>query len=229
MLKINRRFGGICDLHLQGRRINQTRNQRERKCHAETLHNIRACHLLSSWFLVCLILRPWRWRRHVPPKLLLISTDHRCENLTTNRTKEKKEDEFHLGFMAFSWLSCPFVLHKSLIKIDYSDWWVSCFLSVTPYKCRNIHVLTSCEADFLPLTIKDGQMWDWAFMLGFEGCGGRIFFCKDNSQSCFFPQFPVRLSPTCWGGRQVRAMWPILETLGGCCTCLAPLDCPCSA
>jgi hypothetical protein len=26
------------------------------------------CHLLSHWFLARLILQPWRWRRHVPPK-----------------------------------------------------------------------------------------------------------------------------------------------------------------
>jgi hypothetical protein len=28
----------------------------------------RASHLLSRWFLAWLILRPWRWRRHVLPK-----------------------------------------------------------------------------------------------------------------------------------------------------------------
>jgi hypothetical protein len=27
-----------------------------------------ACHLLSRWFLAWLILRPWRWRQHVPSK-----------------------------------------------------------------------------------------------------------------------------------------------------------------
>jgi hypothetical protein len=26
-----------------------------------------ACHLLSCWFLAWLFLRPWIWRRHVPP------------------------------------------------------------------------------------------------------------------------------------------------------------------
>jgi hypothetical protein len=30
-----------------------------------------ACRLFSRWFLACLILRPWRWRRHVPPECLL--------------------------------------------------------------------------------------------------------------------------------------------------------------
>jgi hypothetical protein len=30
-LKLNRHFGGTCRLHLQGRRINQARNKRERK------------------------------------------------------------------------------------------------------------------------------------------------------------------------------------------------------
>jgi hypothetical protein len=39
-LKVNRCFGGTCRLHPQGRRINQTRNQRESRCQAE----------LSCWF-----------------------------------------------------------------------------------------------------------------------------------------------------------------------------------
>jgi hypothetical protein len=42
-LKVNRRFGGTCRLHLQSRRISRTRNQRE-----------------SRWQA--------RWKRHVPPK-----------------------------------------------------------------------------------------------------------------------------------------------------------------
>jgi hypothetical protein len=45
-----RRFRGICSLHLQGRRINQAKHQRETRWHA--------------W----LILRSWRWARHVPAK-----------------------------------------------------------------------------------------------------------------------------------------------------------------
>jgi hypothetical protein len=27
-----------------------------------------ACHLLTCWFLLQLFIRPWRWRRYVPPK-----------------------------------------------------------------------------------------------------------------------------------------------------------------
>jgi hypothetical protein len=30
-----------------------------------------ACHLLTCWFLLKLFLRPWKWRRYVPPKLRL--------------------------------------------------------------------------------------------------------------------------------------------------------------
>jgi hypothetical protein len=48
-LKMNRRFGGSCRIHIQGRRISQARNQREARSYL-------------------LILRPWRWRWHVPPK-----------------------------------------------------------------------------------------------------------------------------------------------------------------
>jgi hypothetical protein len=44
-LKINRRFGGTCHLHL-------------------------CFPLLLRWFLARLILRPWRWRQRVPPKRL---------------------------------------------------------------------------------------------------------------------------------------------------------------
>jgi hypothetical protein len=32
-----------------------------------------ACHLLSRWFLARLILQPWGWRRHIPPKRRLTS------------------------------------------------------------------------------------------------------------------------------------------------------------
>jgi hypothetical protein len=45
-------------IHLQGRRISRPRYQSQSS----------AFHLLSSWYLAWLILRPWRWRRYVPPK-----------------------------------------------------------------------------------------------------------------------------------------------------------------
>jgi hypothetical protein len=34
-LKVNRRFGGTCHLHIQGRKISQARNQRESRWQAE--------------------------------------------------------------------------------------------------------------------------------------------------------------------------------------------------
>jgi hypothetical protein len=90
-LTSSRRFGGTYCLHLQGGRISPARNQHESRWQAEqrttrryiredsTLHNHRCenlksyitmspYHLLSRWFLARLILRPWRWRRYVPPK-----------------------------------------------------------------------------------------------------------------------------------------------------------------
>jgi hypothetical protein len=40
-LKVNRRFGGTCRLHLQARRISKVRNQRESRCQAFSgLHDI---------------------------------------------------------------------------------------------------------------------------------------------------------------------------------------------
>jgi hypothetical protein len=37
-----------------------------------------ACRLLSRWFLARLILRPWRCRRHVPPKRRLNFNELHC-------------------------------------------------------------------------------------------------------------------------------------------------------
>jgi hypothetical protein len=49
---------------------------------------VTACHILSRCFLEWLILRPWRWKRYVPPKRRLTFnglygdiSHHRCENL----------------------------------------------------------------------------------------------------------------------------------------------------
>jgi hypothetical protein len=39
-LKANRRFGGTCRLHIQGRRISQARNQRDYLLHAGFLHGV---------------------------------------------------------------------------------------------------------------------------------------------------------------------------------------------
>jgi hypothetical protein len=67
-LKDNWRFGGSYLLHIQRRRISQTRNERENRWQA-------------------LVLRPWRWRRYVPPKPQLTFNgvhgviSHRSENL----------------------------------------------------------------------------------------------------------------------------------------------------
>jgi hypothetical protein len=47
-LKVNRRFGGIYRLHLQGRRMSRARNRRKSRWQAE---------LLLRWFLARLILR----------------------------------------------------------------------------------------------------------------------------------------------------------------------------
>jgi hypothetical protein len=53
-LKVNLRFRGTYRRHLQDRRISRARNQTR--------------HLLPHWFLTRIILRPWRWKRYIPPK-----------------------------------------------------------------------------------------------------------------------------------------------------------------
>jgi hypothetical protein len=58
-LKVNRRFGETYSLHLQGRRISRARNQHKE----DTKQGCSTC-----WFLIWLIIRPYCWRRYVPPK-----------------------------------------------------------------------------------------------------------------------------------------------------------------
>jgi hypothetical protein len=95
-LKFNGRFGGTCRLNPQGRITCQARNQRESCSKPSPKHKLEMiisvfspfclststvnlslnwlrtvllCLLSASrWFLVWLVLRPWGWRRHVPPK-----------------------------------------------------------------------------------------------------------------------------------------------------------------
>jgi hypothetical protein len=74
-LKVNRHFGGAYRLHLKGRTISQARYQRKAGDKQRNQRENRgkqgsACHLLSRWFLFRLF-RPWRWMRHVLPKLRL--------------------------------------------------------------------------------------------------------------------------------------------------------------
>jgi hypothetical protein len=79
-LKVNWRFWGTYRLHLQGLRINRRRYQRESRWRG---------FAFTLWYLACLISRPWRWSRYVPPKRRLtfnglhgVSLDsHRFENL----------------------------------------------------------------------------------------------------------------------------------------------------
>jgi hypothetical protein len=56
LLKFIQHFGGTCGLHLQDRKISQTRNQRE----------VQLC-FLTAW----LILWSWKWRWHVSLKYWL--------------------------------------------------------------------------------------------------------------------------------------------------------------
>jgi hypothetical protein len=55
-LKVNGRFGETCHLHIQDRIISQERKQ------------VPSRALLPRWFLAWLLLRTYRWRRHVPTK-----------------------------------------------------------------------------------------------------------------------------------------------------------------
>jgi hypothetical protein len=64
-------FRGTCHLHLQGWRISHARNQCESRCQAEP----------PAFMLVW----PWRWRQHVPPKHL--STFNTLHSIISQSTK----------------------------------------------------------------------------------------------------------------------------------------------
>jgi hypothetical protein len=61
---INRRFGGTCRLHLQGRRNNASEE------------NYRLLATVWQFSSLPLFFLPWRWRRHVPPKRRFIINPH---------------------------------------------------------------------------------------------------------------------------------------------------------
>jgi hypothetical protein len=51
LLKVSRRFGGTCRLHLQGRRISREINQRERRWQAEPTSALLATSFHAGFFL----------------------------------------------------------------------------------------------------------------------------------------------------------------------------------
>jgi hypothetical protein len=66
-LKVNRCFGEICRLHLQGRRVSQARTHRENRWQADP--SVKADGRRSpGCFLAWLIPRSRRWRRHILPE-----------------------------------------------------------------------------------------------------------------------------------------------------------------
>jgi hypothetical protein len=93
-VKVKWRFGGTYSFYLQGRRVRQVKNQRQwlTPSISKSVRRFGGTHVLliqdrhvnktrlcllttSCWFLAWITLRPKRWRRYVPPKLRLPSTD----------------------------------------------------------------------------------------------------------------------------------------------------------
>jgi hypothetical protein len=80
-----------------------------------------ACHLLSSWFLARLILRPWRWRRYVPPKRRLTLNvlqgviSQKIEVFITTAVRNIKSYIFSLMLShEIVFLACPPLIQYSL-------------------------------------------------------------------------------------------------------------------
>jgi hypothetical protein len=70
--ELNGSFGGTCRLYLKNRRIRLARNKHEAATFVSSMWFAICLLYVSRWFLAWLILRPWRWRWHVHPKLPLI-------------------------------------------------------------------------------------------------------------------------------------------------------------
>jgi hypothetical protein len=64
-LKVNWRFRGTCCL--QGQRTSQAKKRSEAKRSKAKQTLLATCFMLVSW----LILQPWKWKWHVPPKCQL--------------------------------------------------------------------------------------------------------------------------------------------------------------
>jgi hypothetical protein len=78
LLKVNRLFGGTYHLHVHNRKTNQSSNRHE------TCNKWLSLRLASRYLLAWFFPRPWRLRRHIPPKRRL--TCHRilCSYLITS-------------------------------------------------------------------------------------------------------------------------------------------------
>jgi hypothetical protein len=59
----------------------------------------KLCHLLSRWFLAWLILRPWRWRWHVPSKRLL--TFNRLHGFLSKNIERTLHNHRHENFKTY--------------------------------------------------------------------------------------------------------------------------------
>jgi hypothetical protein len=123
-LKVKRRFGGTCRLHLQGRRISQARS---RPCSF-------ACHLLLRWFLARLILRPRRWRRRVPQKRRLIF--NRLLGVTSQNIEIFNEQEIQKLVTRIFRKAKNFLGHKVHINQPNLE---------PPFACKEFRVLAKIQ------------------------------------------------------------------------------------
>jgi hypothetical protein len=120
-LKVNRRFGGTCRLHLQRRRISQARNQRDGG-------STQRPAVLASW----LILRLWRWRPHVPPKRRL--TFNRLHGVISENIEHFKWVISHLDLcisvrknsafdVVLGWVNVNPQVHQRIDFVRIAAWW----------------------------------------------------------------------------------------------------------
>jgi hypothetical protein len=94
-VKVNQPFGGTHRLHLQGRRVNEEINQQE--------VGSKLCQ-----FLPWLVLKPWRWKIHVLPKL---------QSTFTGLYDVIENTDLFTMYIFYKFALCDFVYHINVLRL----------------------------------------------------------------------------------------------------------------
>jgi hypothetical protein len=140
-LKVNRCFGGIYYLHLQGRRKIQARKKRETD--SEFFFILVCCLAYSSTpkkemtrFSETSLRLRWTKRHYIPEDTAL--SNHRCENL-----------KFYLYFS----------LYLPSICFVQSSKWTILYLSILSHFCNSIHIKFYIKLLFFRLSCNTLSIW----------------------------------------------------------------------
>jgi hypothetical protein len=158
--------------------MQQPISDRHRKVQFCTLLQVLWLLSASDWFLACIILWPWKWKRHVPPKRRLTLNGLRgviSQNIELSRSWTGSSD------WSFSWpfFSVPEIIHSGPL--------LSTFLTINYHKLVlfvNIHLGSLYRTN--SLRIWHTVCWSRSFptSVGPEGS----FSCSQELSSGPYPE-----------------------------------------